>query len=143
MNLQHLLQAGRLTDEERKLNSTRPVHLTLVSFAVTRKAYEVITERFAEEYEEATGIPVKFRLSFGGSGTQVTASAILPASTCSCNQAPRGSQQRSQQPSHKPCRCMMTVCGALERHGTMCSCAPAFRQLTTTHNANPSQQPTT
>ena len=78
MNLQYLLQAGRVTDEERKANSTRPVHLTLVSFAVTRKAYEVITERFAEEYEAATGVPVKFRLSFGGSGTQVTASDICP-----------------------------------------------------------------
>ena len=62
-----------MTDEERKANSReRPIHLTLVSFAVTRKAYEVITARFAEEYEEATGTPVKFRLSFGGSGTQVS-----------------------------------------------------------------------
>lgn len=61
-----------MTDEERQANSReRPVHLTLVSFAVTRKAYEVITARFTEEYEAATGIPVKFRLSFGGSGTQV------------------------------------------------------------------------
>ena len=48
-----------------------PISLTLVSFAVTRKAYQRITERFAKEYEEATGQPVKFRLSFGGSGTQV------------------------------------------------------------------------
>lgn len=65
-------QAGKVSEEERKSNSrARPVHLTLVSFAVTRKAYEVITERFAEEYERATGVPVRFRLSFGGSGTQV------------------------------------------------------------------------
>lgn len=45
--------------------------LTLVSFAVTRKAYERITHRFAQEYEAATGQAVRFRLSFGGSGTQV------------------------------------------------------------------------
>lgn len=69
----HCCQTARVTDEERTANSReRPVHLTLVSFAVTRKAYEVITARFAEEYEAATGIPVKFRLSFGGSGTQVS-----------------------------------------------------------------------
>lgn len=66
------MQAGKLTEEERKGKiQERPVHLTLVSFAVTRKAYEIITENFAREYEAATGIPVKFRLSFGGSGTQV------------------------------------------------------------------------
>ena len=57
------------------------VSLTLVSFAVTRKAYERITQRFAREYEEATGQPVRFRLSFGGSGTQVThSSPFLPPS---------------------------------------------------------------
>lgn len=61
-----------MTDEERRANRERPIHLTLVSFAVTRKAYEVITARFADEYEEATGTPVKFRLSFGGSGTQAS-----------------------------------------------------------------------
>lgn len=32
-----------------------------------------ITERFAREYEEATGQPVRFRLSFGSSGTQARA----------------------------------------------------------------------
>ena len=63
-------QVSRATDEERRAPK-RAVHLTLVSFAVTRKAYEVITERFAREYEEQTGVPVRFRLSFGGSGTQV------------------------------------------------------------------------
>ncbi|EIE27484.1 periplasmic binding protein-like II, partial [Coccomyxa subellipsoidea C-169] len=49
------------------------VNLTLVSFAVTRRAYERITQRFAKEYEAATGQPVRFRLSFGGSGTQARA----------------------------------------------------------------------
>ena len=47
------------------------VTLTLCSFAVSRRAYQRITERFAKEYEAATGQPIQFRLSFGGSGTQV------------------------------------------------------------------------
>ena len=57
----------RARGAEKKLPT---VSLTLVSFAVTRKAYEKITARFAKEYEAATGQPVRFRLSFGGSGTQ-------------------------------------------------------------------------
>ena len=66
------LAAQTLSEEEKKeRKNKRPVHLTLVSFAVTRKAYETITAQFADEYEAETGIPVKFRLSFGGSGTQV------------------------------------------------------------------------
>lgn len=32
-----------------------------------------ITAQFAKEYEQKTGQPVKFRLSFGGSGTQARA----------------------------------------------------------------------
>lgn len=32
-----------------------------------------ITAQFAKEYEERTGQAVKFRLSFGGSGTQARA----------------------------------------------------------------------
>ncbi|EFN55953.1 hypothetical protein CHLNCDRAFT_10401, partial [Chlorella variabilis] len=47
--------------------------LTLVSFAVTRKAYGKITKLFIRNYEEATGRTVRFRLSFGGSGTQARA----------------------------------------------------------------------
>jgi ABC-type sulfate transport system substrate-binding protein len=45
----------------------------LASFAVTRKSYGKIVRRFANEYEEATGRPIKFRLAFGGSGTQARA----------------------------------------------------------------------
>lgn len=68
-----------MSEEERRQNArARPIHLTLVSFAVTRKAYEVITERFAKEYEQATGVPVRFRLSFGGSGSQVCAAERSP-----------------------------------------------------------------
>ena len=62
-------QAPGRDDKERK--KVPVVTLTLVSFAVTRKAYQKITERFAAEYEARTGQAIKFRLSFGGSGTQV------------------------------------------------------------------------
>ncbi|KAK9865237.1 hypothetical protein WJX84_000257 [Apatococcus fuscideae] len=61
-------------NEDRKGRKKKAtVSLTLVSFAVTRQAYQRITERFAREYEEATGQPVRFRLSFGSSGTQARA----------------------------------------------------------------------
>lgn len=64
-------EEGRGKEKEGKAKRRPQVNLTLVSFAVTRKAYERITQRFAKEYEAATGQPVRFRLSFGGSGTQV------------------------------------------------------------------------
>ncbi|KAL4451774.1 hypothetical protein ABPG75_007436 [Micractinium tetrahymenae] len=54
-------------------DARRPILLTLVSFAVTRKAYGKITKMFIREYEEQTGRSVRFRLSFGGSGTQARA----------------------------------------------------------------------
>ena len=67
----------QVAEDERKRNPAETgkklptVSLTLVSFAVTRKAYERITARFAQQYEAETGQAVRFRLSFGGSGTQV------------------------------------------------------------------------
>ncbi|KAL3130825.1 hypothetical protein ABBQ38_000160 [Trebouxia sp. C0009 RCD-2024] len=61
---------GDRQDEKKKL---APVTITLVSFAVSRKAYTKLTAQFAKEYEEKTGQAVKFRLSFGGSGTQARA----------------------------------------------------------------------
>ncbi|KAK9821298.1 hypothetical protein WJX81_003983 [Elliptochloris bilobata] len=63
--------AGR--EDEKKKKPPPLVTLTLVSFSTTRKAYERITARFAREYQAATGQPVRFRLSFGGSGTQARA----------------------------------------------------------------------
>ena len=62
------MQASGRDDERKKKLPT--VTLTLVSFSTTRKAYERICARFAREYQAATGQPVRFRLSFGGSGTQ-------------------------------------------------------------------------
>lgn len=49
------------------------ITLTLVSFAVTRKSYGRITKMFTKEYRQQTGLNVRFRLSFGGSGTQARA----------------------------------------------------------------------
>lgn len=43
-----------------------------------------ICSRFSREYEVQTGVPVGFRLSFGGSGTQVglMLTAVVPQSLC-------------------------------------------------------------
>jgi len=62
-------------DDEDKSKKTKVKHitLTLVSFAVTRKAYSRITQMFSEDYERRTGVAVRWRLSFGGSGTQARA----------------------------------------------------------------------
>ena len=65
--------ARRPPQEAFQLAAAGPIVLTLVSFAVTRKAYGRITKMFTKEYEERTGLSVRFRLSFGGSGTQARA----------------------------------------------------------------------
>ncbi len=67
------LSQRRAQEAAQLAESRRPILLTLVSFAVTRKAYGKITKMFIREYEEQTGRTVRFRLSFGGSGTQARA----------------------------------------------------------------------
>ncbi|KAL4422115.1 hypothetical protein ABPG77_003400 [Micractinium sp. CCAP 211/92] len=67
------LSQRRAQEVAQLAESRRPILLTLVSFAVTRKAYGKITKMFIREYEEQTGRTVRFRLSFGGSGTQARA----------------------------------------------------------------------
>ncbi len=47
------------------------VTLTLASFAVTKLAYVRLTKQFRDKYLEQTGIDVRFRLTFAGSGVQV------------------------------------------------------------------------
>ena len=63
------------SDEKSKPPPPKVKHitLTLVSFAVTRKAYARITQAFSDKYERETGVKVRWRLSFGGSGTQARA----------------------------------------------------------------------
>jgi hypothetical protein len=92
------------------------VSLTLVSFAVTRKAYEKITQRFAKEYEAATGQPVRFRLSFGGSGTQ----ARVPSPIHLTRSLLFAASHAQDAPHHVAVRCCDTACSALEAGGTPC-----------------------
>ncbi len=52
---------------------TGPQTLTLVSYAVTKSAYDEITKRFAAEWKAKTGQTVTFKGSYGGSGSQTRA----------------------------------------------------------------------
>ncbi|MCW6037187.1 sulfate ABC transporter substrate-binding protein [Spirulina subsalsa FACHB-351] len=47
--------------------------LTLVSYAVTQRAYENIIPKFAQEWEAKTGQRVEFNQSYAGSGSQTRA----------------------------------------------------------------------
>jgi sulfate transport system substrate-binding protein len=47
--------------------------LTLVSYAVTRNAYEKIIPKFVKQWQEKTGKTVTFDQSYGGSGSQTRA----------------------------------------------------------------------
>ncbi len=50
-----------------------PVKLTLVSYAVTKRAYENIIPKFVAEWKTKTGQEVTFEQSYGGSGSQTRA----------------------------------------------------------------------
>eukprot|EP00270_Netrium_digitus_P012400 TRINITY_DN4021_c0_g1_i2.p1 TRINITY_DN4021_c0_g1~~TRINITY_DN4021_c0_g1_i2.p1 ORF type:complete len:434 (-),score=100.43 TRINITY_DN4021_c0_g1_i2:209-1510(-) len=51
----------------------RPVTITLVTFAVTRAAYQELTAKFSEKWAREQNQVIRFRLSVGGSGTQARA----------------------------------------------------------------------
>ncbi len=53
--------------------STRPQTLTVVSYAVTKAAYDRIFSLFAADWKRKTGQSVSFRGSYGGSGSQTRA----------------------------------------------------------------------
>ena len=53
--------------------SGNQVELTLVSYAVTRAAYEQIIPQFAEQWKAEHDQEVVFRQSYGGSGSQARA----------------------------------------------------------------------
>jgi sulfate transport system substrate-binding protein len=53
--------------------SARPQTLTLVSYAVTKNAYDQIFKLFADDWKKKTGQTVTFRGSYGGSGSQTRA----------------------------------------------------------------------
>jgi sulfate/thiosulfate transport system substrate-binding protein len=50
-----------------------PVKLTLVSYAVTKQAYENIIPKFVADWKAKTGQEVTFEQSYGGSGSQTRA----------------------------------------------------------------------
>lgn len=50
-----------------------PVKLTLVSYAVTRSAYEKIVPAFVADWQQKTGQTVTIEQSYGGSGSQTRA----------------------------------------------------------------------
>lgn len=52
---------------------SKPQTLTLVSYAVTKNAYDAITQQFAAEWKRKTGQTVTFKGSYGGSGSQTRA----------------------------------------------------------------------
>jgi sulfate transport system substrate-binding protein len=54
-------------------NSSSPVTLTLVSYAVTQSAYQNIVPKFTQQWQEKTGQTVTIEQSYGGSGTQTRA----------------------------------------------------------------------
>jgi sulfate transport system substrate-binding protein len=51
----------------------QPIEVTLVSFAVTRAAYETIIPRFEAKWKAEHGQAVSFSRSYGGSGSQTRA----------------------------------------------------------------------
>ncbi|MFM6190546.1 sulfate ABC transporter substrate-binding protein [Planktothrix sp.] len=53
--------------------ANKPIKLTLVSYAVTKSAYEKIIPKFAEQWKAQTGQTVEFEQSYGGSGSQTRA----------------------------------------------------------------------
>ncbi|KAL2630033.1 hypothetical protein R1flu_014719 [Riccia fluitans] len=58
---------------EAKAVKKKPVLITLAAYAVTKVAYENITQLFAKKWREETGQEVRFRLSLAGSGAQARA----------------------------------------------------------------------
>ncbi len=53
--------------------SSAPQELLLVSYAVTKSAYDRILPKFIEDYEARTGTELKVNTSYAGSGTQTRA----------------------------------------------------------------------
>jgi len=53
--------------------NNEPIEITLVSYAVTRSAYEKIIPLFVEKWQKERGQTVKINQSYGGSGSQTRA----------------------------------------------------------------------
>ena len=55
------------------VSQPKNIELTLVSYAVTKQAYEKIIPKFTAKWKKETGQEVRFRQSYGGSGSQTRA----------------------------------------------------------------------
>jgi sulfate transport system substrate-binding protein len=55
------------------VSQQKDVQLTLVSYAVTRSAYEKIIPKFVAKWQKEKGQKVTFKQSYGGSGSQTRA----------------------------------------------------------------------
>ena len=55
------------------VSQPKNIELTLVSYAVTKQAYEKIIPKFIAKWKKETGQEVRFRQSYGGSGSQTRA----------------------------------------------------------------------
>jgi sulfate transport system substrate-binding protein len=64
---------GCSAGQSQEASSSAPTKLTLVSYAVTQKAYEQIIPKFVAEWKAKTGQTVEFEQSYGGSGSQTRA----------------------------------------------------------------------
>jgi sulfate transport system substrate-binding protein len=54
-------------------NQKQDIEVTLVSFAVTKKAHDAIIPKFVEKWKQEKGQNVRFTTSYGGSGSQTRA----------------------------------------------------------------------
>jgi sulfate/thiosulfate transport system substrate-binding protein len=73
----YLLMGGVLVGcsagQSQEASGSTPIKLTLVSYAVTQKAYEQIIPKFVAEWKAKTGQTLEFEQSYGGSGSQTRA----------------------------------------------------------------------
>lgn len=67
------LKSANLRSPQLVSQSRQPVELTLVSYAVTKEAYSKIIPKFAAKWKKEKGQDVRFKESYGGSGTQTRA----------------------------------------------------------------------
>ncbi|MEB3351008.1 MAG: sulfate ABC transporter substrate-binding protein [Cyanobacteriota bacterium] len=68
-----VLASSLPTPQVQAQQPVKPQTLTLVSYAVTKNAYDEITKRFAADWKQKTGQTVAFKGSYGGSGSQTRA----------------------------------------------------------------------
>ncbi|KGF71790.1 sulfate-binding protein [Neosynechococcus sphagnicola sy1] len=64
---------GWLTQAQPANPQNKDVELTLVTYAVTKAAYEKIIPLFAAKWKRETGQTIRFKQSYGGSGSQTRA----------------------------------------------------------------------